>query len=127
MPTDVFHGFFWQKIGSLFSLKIAGIPRSTQQKIHAQSQQLIQDVSYFPSLKARKISERCRWLCSDVITANFERISHFALVFLVLTLTFVAEYIKLEKNYYCFIFAFKNVICFCQFLITSSARLSSLI
>ena len=68
-----------------------------------------------------------RTMSLDVFTSNFERISHFALVFLVLTLTFAAEYIKLEKNYYCFIFSLKNVICFCQFLITSSTRLSFLI
>ena len=120
MSTDVFHEFFWQKIGSLFSLKIARVPRRTLQKIHAQSQQLIQDVSYFESLQARKVSERYHWLCSDVFTAKFERISDFSLVFLVLTLASVKEYIKLEKNYYCFIFGLKNVNCICQFLITPS-------
>ena len=36
--------------------------------------------------------------CSVVFTANFEQISHLVLVFLVLTLISVEQYIKLEKK-----------------------------
>ena len=56
---------------------------------------------------------------ATVFTANFEHYSYLVFVFLVLTLTSVQQYIKLEKKICCcFIFGLKNFDCFCKFLIT---------
>ena len=48
--------------------------------------------------QARKISEWCNWHCLAVFTAYFEYTSHVVLVFLLLTLTSVEQYIWLEEK-----------------------------
>ena len=50
------------------------------------------------SFLARKISEWCLWHFLDVFNANYKYISHHFLVFLLLTVTSVEQYIKTSRN-----------------------------